>query len=107
MKYTWTISALDTAPKENELVDVVKVVHWRYNATDDNYSAEIYGAMPCETPSTDFTAYDDLTKEQVIGWLENGLDVASLQDSLSSQIENLKNPPIVNLPLPWGENNQA
>ena len=106
MNYTWTISALDTAPKEDGLTDVVKNVHWRYKAIDDSYEAEIYGSMACATPSeTDFTAYPDLTKSDVIGWLENGLNVEDLQASLSSQIENLKNPPIVNLPLPWQENN--
>jgi hypothetical protein len=44
----------------------------------------------------------NLLKEQdVIGWLEAGLDVEAMQTSIEAQIENLKNPPIVNLGLPW------
>jgi hypothetical protein len=102
----WLISQLDTAPSEDGLTDVVKVVHWRYQAEqvdgDKTYTAEIYGAMACATPSeTDFTAYEDLTYEQVCEWLEAGLNVEAMNLNLATQIENLKNPPIVNLPLPF------
>ena len=106
--YNWIILQLDTAPQEGDLNDVVKTVHWRYVATDGDFVAEIYSAFACATPSeTDFTAYPDLTEAQVISWLEAGLDVDSLKSNLDGQIENLKNPPIVHLPLPWSENNQA
>lgn len=102
--YKWVISAMDTAPSEDGLTDVVKAVHWRYQAQDDQYLADIYGSMACATPSeTDFTAYSDLTKDQVISWLEAGLDVEALQKNLDGQIEYQKNPPIVNLPLPFSE----
>ena len=98
----WLVSQLDTAPSEDTLQDVVKVVHWRYEAEDGTYTAEVYGAMGCATPSdTDFTAYADLTYEQVCEWLVAGNDVEALDSNLATQIENQKNPPIINLPLPW------
>lgn len=105
-EFKWVISQLDTAPSEDALTDVVKTVHWRYQATEvvdtKTYFAEVYGTMACATPSeTDFTAYPSLTEAQVEGWLESGLDTAALQTNLESQIEYQKNPPIVNLPLPW------
>lgn len=104
IQYNWVISQLDTAPSEDGLTDVVKIVHWRYEAVDAEYSASIYGSLACATPSaTDFTAYPDLTEVVVIGWLENGLDVDALKAGLDAQIETQKNPPIVNLPLPWNE----
>jgi hypothetical protein len=104
--YVWIISAMDTAPSEDGLTDVVKTIHWRYNATEvdgeTTWFADIYGSMGCVTPSeTDFTSYPDLTYEQVCGWLEAGLNVDDLRANLDSQIANQKNPPIVNLPLPW------
>lgn len=106
LDFKWVISQLDTAPSEDGLTDVVKTVHWRYQATeaaeDKTWFAEVYGTMACETPSsTDFTAYPNLTEAQVEGWLDAGLDTAALQANLESQIEYQKNPPIVNLPLPW------
>jgi hypothetical protein len=102
--FKWVIVQMDTAPQENQNLDVVKTVHWRYQAEDGTYNAEVYGAMGCATPSeTDFTAYADLTYDQVCEWLVAGNDVAALDSNLVSQIENQKNPPIVNLPLPWNK----
>ena len=98
----WVIAQLDTAPSEDGLTDVVKTVHYRYQAQDEQYFAEIYGTMGCATPSdTDFTAYEDLTYEQVCEWLEAGLNVEAMDLNLEAQIENLKNPPIITLPLPF------
>jgi hypothetical protein len=98
----WLISQMDTAPSEDSLTDVVKTVHWRYEGKDGEYTAEVYGSMACATPSeTDFTAYEDLTYEQVCEWLVAGNNVEAMDLNLATQIENLKNPPIVNLPLPF------
>lgn len=98
----WLISVLDTAPSEDGLSDVVKRVHWRYEGTEEGYFADIYGVLSCETPSeTDFTAYEDLTYQQVCEWLIAGLNVEAMDLNLATQIEHLKNPPIVNLPLPF------
>lgn len=106
--YTWTISSLETAPKEGQLIDVVKIVHWRYKGVDGDYSAEVYSSYACAEPSsTDFTAYPDLTEADVIAWLEAGLDVDSLKANIAAQIDEQKNPKIVTLPLPWSENNEA
>ncbi len=98
----WIIVQLDTKPQDGDLLDVVSVVHWRRKATDGEYIAESYGAMACPTPSeTDFTAYPDLTQAQVESWLDNSLDVFTIDNGLVNQIDSLKNPPIVVLPLPW------
>ena len=98
----WVVVQMDTAPSEDGLTDVVKRVHYRYEGTDEQYFADIYGVLSCATPSdTDFTAYEDLTYEQVCAWLEAGLNVEAMDLNLATQILNLKNPPIVNLPLPF------
>ena len=104
--YEWVISQMDTKPQDGGLNDVVSTIHYRRNATaidgDKTYFADSYGAMGCATPSeTDFTAYPDLTFEQVCSWLENGLDVVAIDAGLDSQIENQINPPIVVKPNPW------
>jgi hypothetical protein len=104
--YSWQVSQMDTKPQEGNLIDVVVTVHWRRNAVaidnDKTYYGDIYGAMGCSTPSeTDFTAYPDLTFEQVCGWLDAGNDVEALNANLDAQIENQINPPIIVLPNPW------
>lgn len=102
LTYKWIIIQLDTKPQADGLQDVVSTVHWRRNATDGTFIAESYGSMACETPSsTDFTSYPDLTETQVESWLDAGLDVEAIDNGLLANIETLKNPPIIVLPLPW------
>jgi hypothetical protein len=97
---------MDTKPTEDGLTDVVVTVHWTREAQQyvggEPILVSSYGTMPCATPSAiDFTAYPDLTYEQVCGWLDAGLDVASIDLGLANQIENIINPPIIVLPLPF------
>jgi len=97
---------MDTKPTEDGLTDVVVTVHWTREAQQyvgrEPILVSCYGTMPCATPSaTDFTAYPDLTYEQVCGWLDAGLDVTSIDLGLANQIENIINPPIIVLPLPF------
>lgn len=100
--YSWLVTALDTIPQSGSLLDVVSVVHADRYATDGTHTARWYGTMACSPASeTDFTAYADLTQAQIEGWLETGLDVEAINANLDSQIENIINPPIINLPLPW------
>ena len=100
--YNWVINQMDTIPKEGTLLDVVSVIHWSRIATQDEIVVSSYGTMNCTTPSeTDFTAYPDLTQAQVEGWLDAGLDVPTIDLGLDKQIENIINPPIIVLPLPW------
>jgi hypothetical protein len=104
--YNWVINQLDTKPQEGQLMDIVVVVHWTRTAEQyvggEPINVSSYGTMACTTPSsTDFTAYPDLTYNQVCGWLDAGLDVPAIDAGLDGQIENIINPPIVVLPLPW------
>jgi hypothetical protein len=102
----WVINQLDTIPSIDGLLDVVSVIHWTRTAEQfvggEPINVSVYGTMGCQTPSeTDFTAYPDLTYEQVCSWLDAGLDVEAIDLGLDAQIENIINPPIVNLPLPF------
>jgi len=104
--YKWIISQMDSVPKEGELTDVVITVHWRRSATtvvdEKEYYTDIYGAQSfTQTESENFTPYDQLTYEQICGWLDGSMDVAAIDLSLYNQLENLINPPIIVLPLPW------
>lgn len=100
--FFWSVYQLDTAPSLDSLVDVVITVHYGRTAVEGEYTAYSYGTMGCQTPSeTDFTAYPDLTFEQVCSWLENGLDTESIDAGLQQNIDNQINPPVIVLPLPW------
>lgn len=105
-QFNWVVNQLDTVPSIDGLTDVVVVVHWTRTAEQfvgaEPINVSSYGTMGCETPSaTDFTAYPDLTYEQVCSWLDSGLDVQAIDLNLDQQIENIINAPIIVLPLPF------
>ena len=101
--YKWIISAVECKVKEGDMTDVVYVVHWRYNATNENgITAEVYGAQTISSPNPeDFTPYDQITKEQVVGWLEASIDVPAMDLNLDEQINLIINPVNVTLPPPF------
>lgn len=100
--YYWIIDSLQLSPSEDGLRYVVKIVNWRRFAKQDEILVNICGSMGCPTPSTDdFTDYENLTYEQVCSWLDSNIDVSSLDIILNDEINNIINPQIIVLPLPF------
>lgn len=93
---------MECIKNEGDLQDVVTTIHWRYNATQDDLFVDVYGSVSMPLPTgEDFTPYEELTKEQVVGWLEATLDVEEMQNGLNNQIELLINPINVTLQPPF------
>lgn len=107
--YNWVIPQNGLECKtEGDLSDVVFTIHWRYQGTeidgDKTYFAEIYSTVSCPNPDPEhFTAFNDLTEPQVIGWLTNLLDVPAMQANLATQIAKQKSPTITTPNLPWNQ----
>ena len=105
--YSWVISSMIEYPTTpDNLTDVVFQVNWRRNATEvvgeQTYFTDTFGALSVPAPEpADFIPYADLTEDDVIGWLDAGLDVAAIDAGLQQQIDLLINPTQVSLPLPW------
>ena len=103
--YTWDFPVLDTAPSEDGLSDVIKTIHWRITAVDDNgISASAYGTASPELDPDNFVAFDSVTKdwckEKVLASLDK--TEAEMQETLDTQIDNLANPPMVSkVPASW------
>ncbi len=91
--FNWTVAQL-----ERELSDGgVIVAHWRCTASEtvgeDTFYASSYGTcgFTYDASSPDFVPYDQLTEEQVLGWVWNdGVDKdvteAALQANIDAQI---------------------
>tara|TARA_Y100001972_G_C7392888_1_gene204986 strand:+ start:88 stop:420 length:333 start_codon:yes stop_codon:yes gene_type:complete len=106
MKYTWKISQLNCKIKETidgkELNNVVKTIHWRYELEDGGKRVEIYGAEDLFRADADnFIEYNNLKESDVIGWLEDNVDVDDLKSNLNQQMNLIKNPVDETLPIPW------
>ena len=94
--YSWRINALDAKIHENDLDNVIYTVHYTFIGQDDSeepVSASSIGPLGVQyNPEEPFIQYDDLTKEDVVGWLEAGLDVETMKQNIDNQIELKKNP---------------
>lgn len=101
--YNWVIIQLDTKPSVDGLEDYVVQCHYRYNGTYQDIIKEVYGICSFETNPNlpNFTPYSELTENDIISWLEQTLDLEPLQNTLTHQINETLNPPIIVLPLPW------
>jgi hypothetical protein len=111
VSYTWRIERLDAAPTQDDLVDVVQKIHWRLFGSDGINTMDLYGDVPLAgADPDDFTAYEDLEEETVIGWLEAAIDarasdeeptVAQMHTGLAGMLAAKRTPSVVPMPLPW------
>jgi hypothetical protein len=93
--YTWEITAMEVILNQDAFSKVVNNIDWRLIATVDGerYKAEKWAKQYVSSPNADaFTNYEELTKEQVVGWLESVLDVPQLKECLAEQINLQANP---------------
>ena len=97
--FNWTISTL-----ERKLDDgFVFTAHWRCTASDGDYSASSYGTagFTPDPSSPDFTPYDQLTEQQVLGWVWNdGVDKDATEAALQSNSDAQMNPTTAD-GVPW------
>ena len=102
---TWIIERMDCTPTYDQYTDVVILAYWRVNGSDGTYFATVYGNQSFTFDgTTPFTPYDQLTEEQVVGWVQTAMGperVAQINNSINVIINNQVNPPVVTPPLPW------
>ena len=94
--FTWQIDQMDRLTSDGFVV----TVHYRVNAVDGDYNASTYGTIGYTQDSDTYTPYADLTQAQVIGWVQTSLGKDTVENSLQSQIDALKNPTQAS-GLPW------
>jgi hypothetical protein len=106
INYTWRVSSMDCYPTFDAWQDVVFTVHWRLLATKEYqgkiYTSERYGGAPVDTDSiSSFVPYDQLTLDQVIGWIYPVIHGDELKVKCAEEINSQINPAFVSLPPPW------
>jgi len=106
MEITWVIEQMQCVPQQDGKTDVVIAVAWRCNGDqvdgDKTYTGTVYGSCGFTYTGGEFTLYDQLTQDQVLGWCwSSGVDKDATEANVQSQIDNQINPPVVVLPLPW------
>ena len=109
---TWDVLTMDVVKSQDGLTDVVSNVHWECTAVDENdVSVRSYGVETLPAPdSSDFIAFESLTKNQVINWVkslkfgdgEEQMTEADFNTKLEDSVTKKANPPIVTKrPTAW------
>jgi hypothetical protein len=90
----WSIVNLDRKTADN----YVTTAHWTCTATDGDFSSNAYGSVGFSGDLV--TPYENLTQEQVLGWVWEQIDKAEIEANLTKQIEAQKNP-VSETGVPW------
>ena len=100
MAVTWNISTL-----ERNTDNGVVVAHWRATDVDGDHSGSSYGTcgFTPDASADGYVAYDNLTEENVIGWVKDSMGeeaVTGVEDSIVAQIADSK-APAISVGTPW------
>ena len=100
---TWTIATLE---RNTDSDQGVIVAHWRVTEEEtvgeNTYTASSYGTcgFTPDPSAADYIAYDDLTKADVIGWVQADVDQDAIEASLQANIDGQITPATAN-GVPW------
>ena len=105
--FTWTIANMQVVPQLDGETDVVVQATWVCtgvevaNGKTYTNSAEGGGYFQAPQQGAPFIPYDQLTQEQVLGWIWQTISQEKIESGVQGQLNNQINPPTVQLPLPW------
>ena len=106
---TWRVGCMDSYPKYDNYIDLVFNVHWDCLGSQEysgsTYNGRVYGCNGVSIHSgSAFIPYEQLTEAEVLGWVWTSMgeeQKLAYESAVQTQIDNLINPPVVQLPLPW------
>lgn len=100
--FNWLILSMPAYTQIDGHSDVVFQVNWKCEGTEDRLSAASVGSVSVTyTAGSPFTPYDQLTQDQVWGWINPSIDRPEIEANLQAMIDEQKNPPVVTPSLPW------
>lgn len=104
--FVWTINALSTLPQVDGQSDVVVNATYTVTGSENGIIASLRGMQQFTYTGGAFTPFDQLTQDQVVGWVQAALTQQGLDNlyaAIQGQIVYMANPPPapVDQPLPW------
>ena len=106
--YKWDIPQMNAHIQAEGEDNVIYTVHYRYTGSEESggvtYSSTNIGTQSYTyVAGESFTPYEDTEAFEaiVIGWLEDSLDVASMQESIAENIQSQKTPVNEDLYFTW------
>lgn len=80
----------------------VTVAHWRVSKTSGDNTATSYGTVNFtpDSSANGYVAYDSLTEDTVIGWVQGALDTKALEANLDADLAEQASPSVT-VGTPW------
>jgi len=98
--FNWQVVQMDRLTSDNFVV----TCHYTVSATDGDYTASTYGTTSyTQEQGKSYVPYDDLTEVECVGWVQTSINKDTVEASLQSQIDALKNP-VQESGVPWATN---
>ena len=98
MNYTWQLTSIKRKDS-SDIKNIVVQTYWKKTGTDENGNEGSFsGATPFDLSTVDptnFTSYEDLTEEDVLGWIQSvvvGDYERHVNEQIAEQIENEVSP---------------
>jgi hypothetical protein len=107
LTYEWTSLNLQVKRQENSLQDTIVAILWAYSCKDSDYL--VFDTGRCELPSPDplnYIPFDQITKDVLVTWLENTLDMVALNAKLANKLEQKRSEDIYLVQFPVAPNVQ-
>lgn len=105
--FDWTITKMQVVPQLDGETDVVVDATWVCTGVEEangrayTNSTQGVGSFALPQQGQPFTPYDQLTQEQVLGWVWQTISKEKIESGVQGQLNNQINPPTSELPLPW------
>jgi hypothetical protein len=97
MEYNWKILDMNRLTNDGFVV----AIYYSVTAIDGGYSASTEGKVGySQQPNETYIPYDELTEEIVLGWVQDSVGKAAVEEKLAFQIEAQKNP-VTATGVPW------
>jgi hypothetical protein len=104
--YTWKVTGVKVK-NEGSNTDAVVQTYWTKIGIDENGNEGTFsGATPftsVNVPSGEFVAFEDLTEEIILGWIQSVIDEnydIHINSQILKQIQSKANP-VIDKELPW------
>lgn len=106
--YSYKIHQLDAKINQDGKSNVIYHIHYNYSGVNDDDNSKQYSInniVHLDTPGDDFIEYDNITKEQVVQWIESKINVEDFKNAIDKEIEKQINPTDIHLHPNWDNQN--
>ena len=105
--FTWSINSMDVIPSIDSYQDFVSSLEWKLTGSDGTNTEFIEVGFAYKPEDiTSYVPHDQLTEEQVIGWVHSRLGetgIEHFESVVQKKLDDSKLPNITteSKPLPW------